>query len=346
MERRRCRLSRRAFAVGISVSSAALLAACGRLPGPGAFQAQPAERMYRLGFLTQAALTEASRARTEDPFRRGLSELGLVEGQNVVIEYRRADGRPERLPELADELASAPLDVIITVGTPAAVAAKNATATVPIVMLGTSDPIRTGLVPSLAGPGGNLTGLSFEAGPGLWGKRLDLLHATVPWVSRVAVLWNPNESGLTDAVERAVDAAGVLGVEAQLVPVPHIDEFDRAFEAVARERAGAICMIGGPFFFVHRMRIADFALRNRLPSMQNGREYAEAGVLMTYGPSFPAIAHRGAAYVDKILKGAKPADLPVEQPMTFEFVVNLKTAQALGITFPNEIMLQVTEVIQ
>ena len=340
MERRGSRLSRRAFVVG--AAGLGLVAGCGRL----SWQADAPARVPRLGFLTQGVPSEESRRRVLAPFRQGLSEHGLVEGQNLAIAYRWADGGPERLAQPAAELVSDRVDVIVTVGTPAAYAARNATSTIPIVMLGASEPVRAGLVASLAQPGGNVTGLSFDAGPGLWGKRLQLLHAVVPGVSRVAVLWNPGESGLSDALGEATDAAHGLGIDAQVVPVRRVDDFDGAFKAIAGGRAGAMFMIGGPFFFVHRVRIADFALQNRLPSMQSGREYAEAGVLMAYGPRFPDLAHRGAAYVDKILKGAKPADLPVEQPMTFDFVVNLKTAQALGITFPNEILLQVTEVIQ
>jgi len=280
-----------------------------------------------------------------EAFQQGLRAHGLVEGHNIAIDYRWADGEAGRLPELAVELINLPVDVIVVVAVPAASAAKSATSTIPIVATNFADPVGTGLVASLARPGGNLTGLATDTGPAQAGKRLELLREAVPGVSRVAALWDPDPAQ-SRRLSETQDAARALGVVVQAVPVRGPNDFDRALDAIVREQAEAIAVLGGPFLFENRTRIAEFAWQNRLPSMGGRREFADAGHLMAYGANFPDLARRAAVYVDKILKGAKPADLPIEQPMRFDFVVNLKTAQNLGITFPNEIMLQVTEVIQ
>jgi putative ABC transport system substrate-binding protein len=238
------------------------------------------------------------------------------------------------------------VDVIAAAGNPPAHAAKNVTSTIPIVMLYVGSPVEEGLVPSLARPTGNLTGTSVNAGQGQDGKRMQLLHTLAPQISRVAVLWNPNEPGLRHNVAEALDAAIELGIPAHIVEARAPGELAPAFRAIQRHRAEAVFLVGGPLFVDQRTRLADFALEYRLPAVAARSDLVKAGLLASYGPSFGAMARRGAYYVDRILKGTKPGDLPVEQPMTFDFVVNMKTARELGITFPNEIMLQVTEVIQ
>jgi putative ABC transport system substrate-binding protein len=339
-------LSRREFilgagAVGVSAATGfGLLAGCGRLPWQGEAQA----KTYRIGYLSDAESDTGSA--TVEAFRQGLHEYGLVEDQNIIIEYRWAGGIFERLPELAAGLVQNQVDVIVAAPSSApAHAAKDATDTIPVVMLGAVDPVREGLILSLARPGGNVTGLSTDAGPGLYGKLLEYLTAVLPGQPRVTVLWNPVETGRSANLEDALVAARALGIEVLSVPVGGPDEFDSAFEIIDRERATAVLLIGG-LIFQHRGRIAEFALRHRLPSIYGNRVYAEAGGLMSFGPKSSEMARRGGYYVDRILKGTNPADLPVEQPMTFDFVVNMKTARELGITFPNEIMLQVTEVIE
>jgi putative ABC transport system substrate-binding protein len=331
------RLSRRQLVLG--AGSAALLAGCGRLP----WQAQAPSRVPRLGVLFQGAPQFASEA--IEGFRQGLQELGYVEAQNLTIEYRFAENHAERLPVLATELVNAQVDVIVTSSAPASSAVKNTTSTVPIVMLAGTDPVGTGLVASLARPGGNVTGMT-ETAPGLSGKRLELLKESVPGASRIAVLWNPTDEGSASSFAGTQVAAQLLGVHLVPAPVQSTSDFESAFEAIRRERADALMIAAGPVSTGNTMSIVDFALRNGLPSITVRRLFVEAGGLMAYGPSFADMARRAAALVDKILKGAKPADLPVEQPMRFDFVVNMRTARELGITFPHEILLQVTEVIQ
>jgi putative tryptophan/tyrosine transport system substrate-binding protein len=276
-----------------------------------------------------------------------MSDLGYVEGQNLHIEAREAEGQPARLPALAAELTNSSVDVIVVgATTPAAQAAQNATSTIPIVMTGVSDPVAAGLVASLARPGGNVTGLS-DLAVGLSGKRLELLKETVPGASRVAALGNPTNAASAADWRATQEAARTLGLDVWSVDVHSADDLPGAFETIARERPDALIMLADPLLGVSTTtQLADLVARSRLPSIHRSRLDADAGALMSYGPNYPALARRGAYYVDRILKGAKPADLPVEQPMTFDFVVNLKTAQALGITFPHEILLQVTEVIQ
>jgi putative ABC transport system substrate-binding protein len=275
----------------------------------------------------------------------GLRALGYVEGQNIGIDWRFAEGRAEVLPQLVAELISTPVELILASGPSATLAAKQATTTLPIVMCFGGDPVDLGLIASMAHPGGNVTGiaaLTSELGP----KRLQLFAETLPGISRVAVLWDATAGPSQRA--RIADAARSLELQLQALEVHGPDELDGALAAASAGRAEGLFVTWDPMsiFNAHRRRIADFAVSGRLPLTGGTRDFAQAGALLTYGANFPSMYRRAASHVDKILKGTKPADLPVEQPTTFEFVVNLTTAKELGITFPNEIMLQVTEVIQ
>jgi putative ABC transport system substrate-binding protein len=278
-------------------------------------------------------------------FLEGMRALGYVEGQNLVLEYRYADGQFERFPALAAELVRLPVEVLLVGSTQAALAAKDATTTIPIVMAGAGDPVGSGLVASLAQPGGNITGLSV-LGPDLVGKQLEFLKDVRPTVTRVALLWNPANPVAALIVREAELAAQRLGVQLHLVEARGPEAFDSAFGAMTSAHAGALLVVPDSIFFQHRSRLAELAATSRLPSMYNSRGHVEAGGLLCYGPSFTDIGQRAAAYVDKILKGAKPADLPVEQPTKFDLVINLKTAQALGITMPPSLLLLADEVIQ
>jgi putative ABC transport system substrate-binding protein len=276
-------------------------------------------------------------------FRQGLRDHGYVEGQNIVIEYRAAEGRAERLPELAADLVRLQVAVIVTSGPQPIRAVTQATTTIPIVMAISPDPVEAGLVASLAHPGGNLTGLSVMA-PEFQAKRLQLLKEAVPGVSRVAVLWNAASPG---ARWRAMQApARALGIALQSLAVHSPDDFDRAFEAAIRDRAEALYAMSDPLIGSHTAQIIAFAARHRLPTTFEHREYAEAGGLMAYGPNLQAMFHRAAAFVDKILKGAKPGDLPIERPTRFELVINLKTAKVLDLPMPPILLLQADEVIK
>jgi ABC-type uncharacterized transport system substrate-binding protein len=283
-----------------------------------------------------------------DAFRQGLRERGYVEGQSIIIEYRSAHGRIERFPELVNELASLNLDLILAPNTPAARAAQRATTTIPIVVPVMGDPVADGLVASLAHPGGNITGLTF-LGPELVSKRLGLLKQALPNASRVAALWHSGAYGerTTREMLQATDAAArTLAVELQLVEVRGVDEFDLAFSAMTGNRADALIVLPSPLLFNERKHIVDVAMKHRLTSIAMAREFAELGGLMAYGASLTDLQRRSATYVDKILKGAKPADLPVEQPTKFEFVINLKTAKALGLTIAESFQLFADEVIE
>jgi putative tryptophan/tyrosine transport system substrate-binding protein len=271
--------------------------------------------------------------------------LGWVEGHNIAIDVRSPEDDPARLPALAAELVQRKVDVIVTMGIPATQAAKEATATIPIVAAAVGDPVGAGLVASLARPGGNITGLSFFTTETA-GKRVELLKEVVPNPSRVAVLWNPtNRSKQLEWRETQV-AARALGLTLQSVEVQGPDEFDHAFAAITGERPDALVTLSDPLTNTHRKRIVDFAATSRLPAVYTFRSYADDGGLLAYGPHLPALFRRAAVYVDKILKGAEPADLPVEQPTTFELVINLKTAQALGLTLPPTLLFQADEVIR
>jgi len=315
----------------------------GIVVSPLAVEAQQAGKVYRVGFLGNSSA--ALEANLVGPFREGLRELGYVEGRNIVIEYRWAEGKYERFPALIAELAALNVDVIVTAGTPAALAVKRTTPSIPLVMAAVGDPIGVGLVASLARPGGNVTGLSAIA-PELEGKRLELLREVVPKLSHIAVLWNPDNPFHAGSLKETQAAAQVLGIKAQLVGVRISEEFPAAFAAIVRERPGALLVLADRIFLHNRARIVDFGAKHRLPGVYPYRELVEAGGLMSFGPSYPGMHRRAAHYVDKILKGSKPADLPVEQPATFELIINLKAAKALGLTIPQSLLLRADEVIQ
>jgi putative ABC transport system substrate-binding protein len=317
----------------------------GLVAAPLAAEGQQAGKVPRIGYL---ALNPAANPHLYEAFRQGLRDLGYVEGRNVVIEYRDAEGKPERLPALAAELVALKVDVIVAANTLAALAAKQATRNLPIVFTFAADPVTSGLVTSLARPGGNVTGLSALT-PELVGKCLELLQQAVPGVSRVAVLWQPG--GLGERTEKAMlkdaeVAARALGVRLQLVEARGSADFDRAFSDMTRARAGALTVLPYAMFINERRRLVDLAAKNRLPAVYPWREGADAGGLMAYGPDVPDLYRRAAPYVDKILKGAKPGDLPVAQPTKFELVINLKTAKALGLTIPPALLQRADEVIR
>jgi putative ABC transport system substrate-binding protein len=281
-----------------------------------------------------------------DAFRQGLRELGWVEGQNIAIEHRLAEGKLDRLPHLAAELVRLKVDVILATSSPPAVAAKNATRTVPIVMATSADPVGQGLVASLARPGGNVTGLSFSVGLEVVGKELELLKETVPTVRRVAVLSNPANPGHALAIKNVQSRARALGVQLVLLEARDPNEFEPAFAAMARERAGALLVVPDAVFGLHRARLQGLAAKSRLPAMYGLREHPETGGLMSYAVDLRESFRRSATYVDKILKGAKPGDLPIEQPTKFELVINLKTAKALGLAIPPSVLVRADEVIR
>jgi putative ABC transport system substrate-binding protein len=317
----------------------------GIVVAPLAAEAQQAAKVPRIGYLSPNL---ASSSRSHEAFRQGLRDLGYVEGRNVVIEHRYAEGKLERYPALAAELVALKVDVIVAGNPTAALAAKHATRTLPIVFTAVGDPVTSGLVTSLARPGGNVTGSSFFA-PELVGKYLEHLKQAVPGVSRVAFLWQPGAVGERtekDMLKGAEVAARALGVRLQVVEARGPEDFDRAFSDMTRARAGALTVLGSSMFFGERRRLVDLAAKNRLPAVYQWREFVDAGGLMSYGPNVADLYRRAATYVDKILKGAKPGDLPVEQPTKFELVINLKTAKALGLTIPPSLLQRADEVIQ
>src|SRR5215831_924895 len=311
---------------------------------PLAAHAQQPTQVHRIGWLSSTTL-ERDRNVYVAAFLEGMRALGYVEGQNLVIEYRRAEGQYERFPALAAELVHLKVDVLMVAGTAAALAAKHATTTIPIVMMNAGDPVGSGLVASLARPGGNVTGLAVMD-PEVVGKQLEFLKDVLPTVSRVAVLWNPTNPHHVLLVREADVAAQAVGVQVHRVEAHDPDALDRAFAAMSSAHAGALLVLGDSLFFEHRRRLAELAATSRLPTMYNVREFVEAGGLISYAVSLPDLFRRAATYVDKILKGAKPADLPVERPMKFELVINLKTAKALGIMMPPSLLLLADEVIQ
>jgi len=310
---------------------------------PLAAQGQQTGKLYRIGFLGNS--TAALEANLVGPFREGLRDLGYVEGRNILIEYRWAEGKYERFPTLIPELIALKVDVLVTAGTPAALAVRKATTSIPLVMAAVGDPVGSGLVASLARPGGNLTGLVAIA-PDLEGKRLELLTEVVPKLSHVAFLSNPANALHVTSEKEARAAAKALHLKVEFVAVRAESEFDRAFQAISSQRPGALVMLADRLFLHHRARIVDFAARNRLPTVYAYTELVEAGGLMSFGPSYPGMHRRAAYFVDRILKGVKPADLPMEQPTTFDLVINLKAAKALGLTIPQSVLLRATEVIQ
>ena len=329
-------IDRRAFIAGAIAFSAA----------PVAAEAQQVAKIARIGFLLPTNLEASSHVR--EAFLQGLRDLGYVEGRNLVFEYRSAAGKPDRLAALAAELVALKVDVIVAPNTPAALAAKQATGALPIVFIGAGEPVTSGLVTSLARPGGNVTGLSVLSTE-LVGKWLELLKQAVPGVSRVAVLWQPgamDERTEKDMFKGAEVAARALGVRLQFVEARGPADFERAFSEMTRARAGALTVRPAPMFISERRRLVELAAKNRLPAVYAWREFVDAGGLMAYGPNLADLYRRAATYVDKILKGAKPADLPVEQPTKFELVINVKVAKALGLTIPQSLLLRADEIIQ
>ena len=306
---------------------------------------QTASTVRRIGLLLPGnTRTTAVRGQLE-AFRKGLKEYGWVEGQNIIVEYSFAEGREDALPAIAAELARLRLDVIVAEGTAAIQAAKTVTQTVPFVMATSADPVGTGLVANLNRPGGNITGLSLQTAE-LSGKRLQLLTEIVPGLARVTVLSNPLNASIAPTVEQTKAAAQALGIETLVMEVQAPDKFESAFASVTAAHAGALMVLPDPLLYGQHPRIVTFTAASHLPALFPEREVAEAGGLIAYGPSIPASFQRAAAYVDKILRGAKPADLPVEQPTTFELVVNLQTARAIGVTIPTSILLRADEVIE
>ena len=306
-------------------------------------QAQQTGKVPRIGFLGGASASFYA-ART-NAFRQGLNELGYTEGKNIVIEYRYAEGKFDRLPNLAAELVGLKLDVIVAVPTPSVLAAQKASATTPIVFASVADPVASGLVTSLARPGGNITGLTI-LNPELSGKRLELLKEAIPNVIRVAALWNPANPAQELVWKEIQAAAQELRLRLQSLEVRSANDFDIAFEAALRERAQALIPSPEPLINTQLKRIVEFAAKNRLPAMYGGPEVVDAGGLMSYAPNYTEQYRRAAVYVVKILKGTKPADLPVEQPTKFEFVINLKTAKQIGLTIPPNVLARADRVIK
>jgi putative tryptophan/tyrosine transport system substrate-binding protein len=307
-------------------------------------EAQQPKKVPRIGVLS--GFSSSSDRKRIEAFRQGLRELGYVEGQNVFVEYRYAGGNADEYPKLAAELVSFRVDLIVVGGgSGLARAAKETTKTIPIVMTGGSDPVGAGLVASLARPGGNITGLTAITAE-LAGKRLELLKETLPRVIRVGVLWNPTDQGSAQGLKEIEIAAPTLGLEIQSLQVRSPSNFESAFKAAIAGQARALQVLGSGLIISNRNRIVEFATKNRLPTMFVDAAHVEAGGLMSYGPNAPDLYRRTATYVDKILKGAKPADLPVEQPMKFELVINLKTAKQIGLTIPPNVLARANKVIK
>jgi len=321
-----------------------LIAAGALLAAPRAVQGQTPTRVPRIGYLGSSS--PSLEPHYVEAFREKLRDLGYLEHKNIVIEYRWAEGRDDRLPSLAAELVRLKPDVIVTTGTPGALAAKQATAAIPIVMASAGDPVRSGLVASLARPGGNVTGFTIM-GPELEAKRLGLLKQAVPKLSRLAVLWNPANPATIPSYEQLQVAAEALHLKLQpMAEVRRVADFESAFSTIAGARPDALAVLVDRFLLAHRTRIVEFAATRRLPGIYPYREYVDAGGLMSYAPSNIELFRGAASYVDKILKGAKPGDLPVQEPSKFELVINLKTAKALGITIPQSVLLRVDEAIE
>ena len=304
---------------------------------------QQAAKVPRLGYLSGGSSHTGT---NPNAFWQGLRELGYVEGKNILIEYGLAEGKLDRLPVVAAELIGLKVDIIVAVGgTEPALAAKKATKTIPIVFTSVADPVSAGLVESLARPGGNITGLSNIAAE-LSGKRLELLKEINPKLSRVAVLWNPEYPGLALAFKESQAAARALGLQLQSLEVRGPEDFESAFKAAADRHTGALYVPTSQFFNRHRAKLAELAVKSRLSAIYSDRDYVEAGGLMSYGPSLADLYRRAATYVDKILKGRKPADLPVEQPTKFELIINLKAAKQIGLTIPPNVLARADKVIR
>ena len=318
------------------------MAALGAVPWSA--QAQQAGRVARIGYLsapTRAAVENAVQA-----FLQAVRQLGWVEGQNLVIEYRWAEGKIERLPEMAADLVQRKVDLIVAPAGVAALAAKGATSSIPIVMIFPTDPVALGLVASLRRPGGNVTGTTASHSPEIYGKQLQMLKEMVPQATRVARLFDPTTQLYAAEAKAVQSAAQTLRIRLQSVPAHTPEDFEQAFAAMTAERAEALVVSPDTPFLVHKTRIAELALKHRLPTMYTFREHVQAGGLMAYSVNMSDFIGRSAVYVDKILRGAKPAELPVEQPTMFELVINAKTAKALGLTIPKDLLLRADEVIQ
>jgi putative ABC transport system substrate-binding protein len=308
-------------------------------------EAQQPKKVPRIGYLAPVFPCSGSVPSLE-AFRQGLRDLGYVEDKNITIECRSAEGKLDRQPDLAAELAQLKIDIIVAAGgEPTARAAKQATQTIPIVMTNVGDPVVTGLVASLARPGGNVTGL-VTMSPELSGKRLELLREAFPKISRVALFWNSANPEQEPQIKEIKVAGQALGIQLQILEVRATNDFDKAFSTITKERADALLTLPDPLSVSQGKRIADFAAKHRLPAMYPRMEFVDAGGLMVYGPSYNDLFRRAAVYVDKILKGAKPADLPVEQPTKFEFIINLKAAKQIGLTIPPNVLARADRVIK
>jgi len=320
------------------------LALCSLLLAPcSAVEAQQPAKFPRIGFLSP--FSPSATALWHQAFLQGLRDLGWVEGKNISIEYRYAEGRRDRLPDLVADLVRLKVDIIVASVNTDALVAKKTTRTIPIVMASAGDPVATGLVDSLARPGGNITGLS-QMAPEMAGKRLELLKEIVPKLSRVAVLWNPQGTTSTLNWKELQLPARELGVKLQSLEVQSLNDFDKAFKDATKARAGALSIMPDQLFAGNLRRIADLAVKSRLPSIFHLSEFADSGGLVAYGPDRPDQFRRAASYVDKILKGAKPADLPVEQPTKFEFIINLKAAKQIGLMIPPNVLARADRVIR
>ncbi len=331
------RQSRRRFLQGsLALASFGLLSGCATLPsGP-----QRQARLPRVGYLASGGGQERA-----EGFRQGLKDHGYVEGRNIAVEWRDSEGRIDRLPELAAELVRLPVDVLVADGTTATRALKDATDTVPIVMAMSASPVEDGFVASLARPGGNVTGLTAISRE-LDGKRLELFKETVPGLARVGVLWNPDVTDRAGEYGEVEEAARALGLEVRSLEVRDHGALEAAFERAAAERVDGLYLLGNPVLTSNAPRVGELALRHRLPMSSGQRVFVVAGGLLVYGANIPALNRRAAGYVDRILKGANPAELPVERPTTFDLVINFKTARELGLTIPESVLKQATEVIQ
>jgi len=313
------------------------------LGGGAIAEAQQPGKIPRIGFLGNS--TAALEENLVGPFREGLRDLGYIEGKNILLEYRWAEGKYDRFPALIGELIAQKVDIIVTAGTPASLAVKKAAPSIPLVMIAVGDPIGTGLIESLAQPGGNVTGLSSIA-VDLEGKRLELLREVIPNLSHVAVFWNPASPFQVNSEKELQAAARGFKMKVLSLGVQSPEQFDHAFATIRRERPRALLILADRLFLHHRERIMEFATKNRLPGIYAYLELVEAGGLMSYGPSYADMHRRAATFVDKILKGRKPSDLPVEQPMKFDFVINLKAAKQMGVTVPPNVLVRASRVIR
>jgi putative ABC transport system substrate-binding protein len=306
-------------------------------------EAQQPNKVPRIGFLGNS--TEALEANLVGPFRQGLRELGYIEGQTISIDYRWAEGKYERFPKLIGEMVDLKVAIIVTAGTPASLAVKKAATSIPLVMIAVGDPVGTGLIASLAHPGGNITGVTSIASD-LEGKRLELLREVIPRLSHVAVLWNPASPFQVVSEKELQAAAELMRIKVLSLGVRAAEELDNAFARISKERPGALLVLADRLFLHHRARIMDFAVQNRLPGVHAYQELVEAGGLMSYGPSYADMHKRAAYFVDRILKGTTPADLPVERPRKFELIISLKVAKQIGVTIPPNMLVRADKVIR